>query len=291
MTFNPNAVFISPSSISDFKSCPKLYYFRNVYRSPKTGLKIALVNPKLTLGQVVHGTLHRFLYSNLTFKTKEQLFNIFEALWKESAGEKGGFSSSLEEKEIKDRGLKMLERFFANDHFKNTSPVKLGDFPKLELGDDIILTGQLDWVEEGLDKSFHIVDFKTGENEEKSGSVQLPAYAVLASGYLKSTKLKASYWYLDKSSDLEDYELPDLEVAKENLKRFGMIIKNARLTHSFSCLSGFEACYACKDIKEIAEGKGKLVAVDYSRKQEIYILKNIVEQRQEIKQAESDLPF
>lgn len=292
MAFNPNAVFISPSSISDYKSCPQLYYYRNVYKSPQTGLKIALVNPKLTLGQIVHGTLHRFLYSNLVAKTKEQLFNIFATLWKDSTGEKGGFSSPLEEQEIKERGFKMLERFWANEHFKNTIPLKLADFPKLELGEDIILTGQLDWVEKAADGSFQIVDFKTGENEEKSNSIQLPTYAILASGYLKSTNLTASYWYLDKEDELRKFELPDLEVTKENLRRFGMIIKNARLTHSFSCLSGFESCWACKDIKAVAEGKGKIVAVDYSRKQEIYIIKGqVAEGNQPVEQTTSDLPF
>lgn len=291
MVFNPNAVFISPSSISDYKSCPQLYYYRNVYKNPKTGLKIALVNPKLTLGQVAHGTLHRFLYSNLVTKSKDQLFNIYLTLWKDSTGEKGGFSSTTEEDEIKERGTAMLERFWRSDHFKNTIPLKLADFPKLELGEDIILTGQLDWVEKNADGSYQIVDFKTGENEEKSDSMQLPAYAVLAAGYLKSTKLTASYWYLDKEDGLRHYDLPDLEITKENLKRFGMIIKNARLTNSFACLSGSESCWACGDIKAVAEGKGKLVAVDYSRKQEIYIMNNRIEESLVSETAPNDLPF
>lgn len=291
MAFNPNAVFISPSSIADFKTCPQLYYYRNVYRSPKTGLKITLVNPKLALGQAVHSTLHRFLFGSLASKSQEQLTAVFNTLWADYTGEKGGFSTNEEEIQIKERGYKMLQRFWNNEHFRSVCPIKIADFPKLELGDDIILTGLLDWVEKEEDGTCHIVDFKTGESEARSDSVQLPVYAVLASGYLKTKNLKASYWYLDKDEILQDYKLPDLEETKTNLQKLGLIIKMARQTSSFSCPSGLGSCWACRDFKEIVAGKGRLVAVDSVRKQEIYIVKSQVEEDQPVEQSVSDLPF
>jgi len=48
------AVWTSHSSIGDFLKCPRAYFLKNMYKDPKTGRKIALVNPALSLGQIVH---------------------------------------------------------------------------------------------------------------------------------------------------------------------------------------------------------------------------------------------
>ena len=51
------AVWVSHSSMSDYLKCPRLYFLRNVYRDPKTNHKVALMQPPLALGQVVHDTI------------------------------------------------------------------------------------------------------------------------------------------------------------------------------------------------------------------------------------------
>ena len=291
MTYNPNAIFISPSSISDFNRCPQLYFYRHVYRSPKTGLKVQLINPKLALGQVIHDTLRKFLYSAGLQKTQEQLRSILAWQWKQLAGEKGGFISIDEEKIYQDRAAKMLDRFWAHKHFKETQPVKIPDFPKLDLGEDIILTGRLDWLEKEND-GYHIIDFKTGENEERDDSIQLPIYAVLTSGILKTNKLRASYWYIGKDEEFKEFKLPDLTTILENLKKKGAIIKSARLTQSFGCSSGNESCWACRDFLAIVQGKAKLVSVDpIDRKQEIYIIPRGVTPSTSESEPHDDLPF
>jgi len=292
MTYNPNAVFISPSSISDFDRCPQLYFYRNVYRNPKTGLKIQLINPKLALGQVIHDTLRKFLYSTGLQKTQEQLRSILAWQWKQLAGEKGGFTSADEERTYQDRAAKILERFWAHRHFKETQPVKMPDFPKLDLGEDIILTGRLDWLEKESD-GYHIIDFKTGENEERDDSIQLPIYAVLASGILKINKIRASYWYLDKDEEIKGFKLPDLTTTLDKLKKKGAIIKSARITQSFACSSGNESCWACRDFLAIVQGKAKIVSVDpIDRKQEIYIIpKGTIIPSSNESDPRNDLPF
>lgn len=272
MTYNPNAIFISPSSISDFDRCPQLYFYRHVYKNPKTGLKIQLINPKLALGQIIHDTLRKFLYSPGLQKTREQLRSILACQWKQLAGEKGGFTSADEEKTYQGRAAKILDRFWGHKHFRETQPMKMPDFPKLDLGGDIILTGRLDWLEKEND-GYHIIDFKTGENEERDDSIQLPIYAILASGILKINKLRASYWYLDKDEEIKESKLPDLTITLDKLKKKGAIIKSVRLTQSFGCSSGNESCWACRDFLTIVQGKAKLVSVDpIDRKQEIYII-------------------
>lgn len=274
MAYNPNAIFISPSSISSFKSCPQAYYYSSVYKNPKTGLKVQLINPKLALGSTVHSILAQFLFRLGGLKTKDQLINIMNRFWADISGEKGGFLSKEEESKYKERALKMLEVFWANEHFRVVQPVKMPDFPKVDLGEDIILTGKLDWIEKEDDKNYHIVDFKTGEKEERNDSLQLPIYAVLASSYLKFSNIKTSYWYLDRDTGISRVNVPDLKEIVNQLKQIGLIIKNSRLTKSFRCSSGYDSCWACKDLIEIVKGNCKLVAIDYNRKQEIYINKN-----------------
>lgn len=294
MTFNPNAVFISPSSLADFDKCAQLYFYKNVYRSPR-GLKIQITNPALALGQAIHDTLENFLRFPSSDRDKNLLMEKFEFAWGNISGGKGGFASVPEEKEYKDRALEMLNRFWQNDHFKNTEMTKIPGFPKAELGNDLILTGKLDWLEEDKD-GYHLVDFKTGKNEEKEDSQQLPIYAVLISGIFKTVKIRASYWYLDKDSEIVSFPLPEIEETTKYLKRKGEIIKMVRSTNSYRCQSGGESCWACRDILAVAQGKGKLVNMDpINRKQEIYILPKetpeVVEKKVPGMPAGDDLPF
>ncbi|MDP3888745.1 MAG: PD-(D/E)XK nuclease family protein [bacterium] len=286
--FNPNAVFVSPSSIADFSKCPQLYYYRNVYRSPR-GLKIQLINPSLALGQVVHDTLSQFLTLPPLSRDKDELLRIFEVIWEGVSGEKGGFASKSEEGEFIQRAKAMLDRFWGNKHFQETEMVKIPSFPKVELGNDIILTGKLDWIEKD-EEGYHVIDFKTGKNEEREDSLQLPIYAVLASHILNTPMIRASYWYLDKDDKIVPFNLPDLKVTFADLQQRGAVIKMVRQTQSYRCQSGGESCWACRDILAVAKGKGKLVTVDpVNRKQEIYIMVKD-EVKNEI-ETPDDLPF
>lgn len=291
MAFNPNAVFISPSSIADFGKCPQLYYYRNVYRSPR-GLKIQIVNPSLALGQSIHDALEIFVRLPIPERTKDNLISKFNFVWSNLSGEKGGYASIEEETAFKERGLSMLDRFMQNEHFLKTEIFPIPNFPKAELGEDLILTGKLDWLEKE-EQGLHLIDFKTGKNEEREDSLQLPIYSVLVSELFKSSAIRASYWYLDSSSEIVDFTLPDLKETKEKLKQKGEIIKMTRQTQSFRCQSGGESCWACKDIVAVAQGKGKLVTMDpVNRKQEIYILPKITESVTAEKSiVADDLPF
>ncbi|RJR25272.1 PD-(D/E)XK nuclease family protein [Candidatus Microgenomates bacterium] len=294
MAFNPNAVFISPSSLGDFEKCPQLYYYKSVYRSQR-GLKIQIINPSLAVGQCVHDTLEQFLKTSPSGRSKDELFRIFEWNWKSLSGEKGGFTLKEEEDGAKERASSMLERFFGNKHFLETEAVKIPSFPKVDLGDDLILTGKLDWIEKE-DDYYHIIDFKTGKNEEKEDSQQLPIYALLVAKILGTDKVKTSYWYLDKDDDIKPFPSADINETFKTLKQKGEILKLVRQTNSYRCQSGNEYCWACKDMHEVAHGKGKLVHVDpVNRKQEIYILVNEAITEKETKEDTisfaDDLPF
>lgn len=285
MAFNPNIVFISPSSLADFEKCPQLYYYRYVYKSPR-GLKIQLINSNLALGQAVHDTLSQFLSLPPLQRTEEELIRILDWIWNNLSGEKGGFVSEDEETEYKQRASTMLSRFWKNKHFQETEMVKIDSFPKVELDPELILTGKIDWIEQDI-SGYHIVDFKTGKNEEKEDSQQLPIYALLAGKILKTPNIRASYWYLGKDDDITSFTLPEPTQTLSSLKQKGGVIKLVRQTESYKCQSGEESCWACKDMLAVVRGKGKLVSVDpVNRKQEIYILP-----KQTTIEPSNDLPF
>ena len=268
MAFDPEVVYISPSSIADFEKCPQLYYLRNVFRTVR-GLKLQQITPALALGQTVHDAIDRLVKLEPGERSQNRLLEEFEWSWQAISGPKGGFTT--EESECKQRGTEMLNRFWENPHFHQALGAVIPNFPKVDLGEKLILTGKLDWVEqEG--ESYHIIDFKTGKNEQRSDSVQLPTYALMVHEIFNTTNIKASYWYLDKTSEMKPVELPDLQQSKVLLSQKGEIIKLARKTNSMRCQSGGQSCYACSDMLAISKGGGKLVTIDPARKQEIYIL-------------------
>jgi len=96
------AVWVSHSSIGDFLKCPRAYYLHNVYKS-KNNRKINLVNPSLSLGQVVHETLEDLAKYKAEDRFKKSLLDVFEENWKKVSGKIGGFKTTEEEIEVEER--------------------------------------------------------------------------------------------------------------------------------------------------------------------------------------------
>lgn len=288
MAFNPNAVFVSPSSLADLDKCPQLYYYRYVYRTPRN-LKIQIISPALALGTAVHDTIEQFMKLDPAERKHEELARIFNFVWENVSGEKGGFATAEQETEAKQRGEAMMERFWGNSEFRTHIPAQFPGFPKVDIGPDLILTGKLDWIQKENDGSYTIIDFKTGKNKEREDSYQLPIYTILVKKLMKTDEVQAKYWYLEEGSGMEDMKLPDLEEAFAKIKQKGEVMQMVRKTSSYSCQSGGESCWACKDILAVAKNNaGKLVKIDPGHNQEIYILPG--KTKEEILVAD-DIPF
>lgn len=272
MAFNPNAVFVSPSSLADLDRCPQLYYYRYVYRTPR-GLKIQIISPALALGTAIHDTIDQFMKLDPGERKKSELDRIFDFVWENVSGEKGGFTDSEQEAEAKVRGGEMIRRFWNNEEFRTKVAAPFPNFPKVDLGPDLILTGKLDWIEKEADGSFTIVDFKTGKNKERGDSYQLPIYTILVKKLMKTDEVQAKYWYLEEGAEMEDMKLPDLEEALAKIRQKGEVMQMVRKTNSYQCQSGGESCWACKDVLNVVKNNaGKLVKIDPGHNQEIYIL-------------------
>jgi ATP-dependent helicase/DNAse subunit B len=268
-----SAVWVSHSSIADFLRCPQLYFLRNVYKDPLTGHKITRMEPPLALGQIVHDVVESLSVLPSEDRLKISLIKKFETEWENVSGKMGGFSTKQQEEEYKNEGRKMLQRVMDNPGPILNKAIKIKqELPHYYLSeeDNIILCGKIDWLEylEETD-SVHVIDFKTGKNEEKADSLQLPIYQLLIKNTQSRDLTKASYWYLRTSDSPKEVPLPDLAESHEKVLSIAKRVKLARQLERYVCPHG--GCKYCIPLLHIKEGKGELVGTS-SYNQDIYII-------------------
>ena len=268
-----SAVWVSHSSISDWLSCPRAYFLKNVYKNPLTRKKVAIVSPPLSLGQAVHEVIESLSVLAVDRRLAEPLLAKFNRTWEKVKGKKGGFLTEEEEAKYKERGKEMLGRVERNPGPLKNLAVKIQmELPYYWLSekDNIILCGKIDWLEYlKEEEAVHIIDFKTGKNEEKADSLQLPIYYLLVSHTQDRPVKKVSYWYIDRESKPVEQKLKDLESAEEKILKIAKEMKLARQLNRFKCPQG--GCRNCLPMERILQGEGELVGID-GMDREVYIL-------------------
>ncbi len=242
-----SAVWVSHSSMGDFLKCPRSYYLHNMYKNPKTGHKISIVNPHMSLGITVHEVLEGLAEYPADTRMNRDLLKWFDEVWQKVSGKKGGFTSNEEEQEFKSRGIEMLQNVTKDPRFLTNKCIKLkrDTMPcNFYLSEDhnIILNGLVDWIEYLPETdSLHIIDFKTGKKEESESSLQLPIYLLLCNALQKRKVTKASYWYLENDKIVEK-ELPDADTAYRDVFEIALRVKEAR---RLSKREGEEKIFVC----------------------------------------------
>ena len=272
------AVWVSHSSMGDFIKCPRLYYLHNIYKDPKTKNKIAIVTPYMSLGIAVHEVLEGLGDIPAEERMNVDLLERFEEEWQKVNGKKGGFTSPEQEKEFKDRGIAMIKNVIKDPRFLVNKRIKLPREvmnPNFFLSDDenIILNGLVDWIEYLPETdSLHIVDFKTGKNEEQEASLQLPIYLLLCNKLQKRKVTRASYWYLENNKIIEK-ELPNEDTAYREVLAMAMKVKEARVKNEFNCPKGSEGCIHCRPYELILKHNPSVEFVGQGMfKQDMYII-------------------
>ena len=264
-----SAVWVSHSSMGDFLRCPRAYYLHNVYKDPKTGKKISIVNGALSLGIAVHETLEALKEIPLEERKKRDLLSDFETQWAKVTGKQGGFKNEEEEKAAKERGKAMIERVIANPGPIERKTVRLKSgkndmIPNFYLSekDNIILCGMIDWLEYIPENdSIVVIDFKTGKNDENEDSLQLPIYLLLLNELQKRKVTGAAYWYLDREDGYVEKKLPSVEEAREKVLVVAKQVKEAREKKEFLCPRGEQGCFNCKPFEAILKGEAEYVGL------------------------------
>lgn len=259
--------------------CPRAYFLHNVYKDPKTGRKINIVNPALSLGHAVHTTLEALKNIPSETRINRDLMADFEEVWKKVSGRMGGFKNDIEESEAKKRGQAMIERVIKNPGPIAKKTIRLKESrnnmpPNFFLSDkeNIILCGLIDWLEYvPEDDSIRILDFKTGKHDEGEGSLQLPIYLLLLNALQSRTVSGAAYWYLDRADEPIDMVLPGIDEAKKKVLAIALRIKEAREKMAYSCPGGEKSCFACKPYEAILNDEAEYLGVgDFG--QDIYFV-------------------
>ena len=260
------ATWVSHSSISDYLSCPRSYYLKNVYRDPKVNKKIKVMTPALALGQAVHETLE-----SLSVLKREERFSTplperFARAWAKVAGKRGGFWDESTEDKYRRRGGDMIARVYNHPGPVARLAAKIQDeLPHFWLAEDenIMLCGKIDWLEYVPEEDgVRIIDFKTGRGREDENSLQLPIYHLLVDHCQKHKVLGASYWYLEADDELTDKELPGIPEALRRVLDCARKVKLARQLKAFTCPHGADGCGACSPYERVVAGEGELVGVD-----------------------------
>lgn len=243
------AVWVSHSSMGDFIKCPRSYYLHNMYKDPKTGHKVSIVNPHMSLGIAVHEVLEGLADFPADTRMNRDLLALYDTEWKKVTGKKGGFIGAEEEAEFKARGTVMLKKVASDPRFLVNKCIRLPQDKMpcnfyLSEEHNIILNGLVDWIEYLPETdSLHIVDFKTGKREETESSLQLPIYLLLCNALQKRKVTKASYWYLESDKMIEK-ELPDIDTAQKSVLAVAMKVKEAR---DISKREGVERTFVCPE--------------------------------------------
>ena len=218
----------SPSKLGLFEKCPKSYQFNYldpIYSKMKSDLNKMPENifSFFTLGRAVHNAITLFFHAQEEERSWENLKNTLKVTWTSEAqrnkkmplGKWGGFKSIEQEREAYNQALLMLKNFFSMQIkdskivYLPTSDIRhsIKDYQDLitPINEDFDISGKFDLITENEDESLHIIDFKTGKNED-SDSFQLKFYKVLAEEKFKKPASKASFFFL-RSGSRKEFEL------------------------------------------------------------------------------------
>lgn len=279
---SPIKLWVSHSSIGDFRQCPRKYYLAQMYDPQrKVKEKMNIPNKYFSLGSAVHDTLDKISYLDPDHRFQTPLSQIYKEVWANYSGELGGFINQDEESEFKEKGKEMLNKLTKNPGIllnQSIPPISLtraevfeGAPPNLCLSreENIILCGKLDWLEYlPEDDTVHIVDFKTGKTEESDDSMQIPIYFLLASKCQDKKVKKASYWYLEHENEPTEVALPSMETAFHNVLYLAHQIKEARLNEELKCR--YNGCRHCEPYERILKGEGKYIG--FIKGKAVYII-------------------
>ena len=232
----------SPSKIDCFYKCPKQYHFSYidpVYSKMKNKLNKYPENiwPFNTLGKAVHNAITFFYHLPENQRTEENLKEQLKKTWESEAmwnkkpplGKWGGFESLEEEREYYKNAILMLKNFLKiaeiapdfkylpTDNLKKS----IDDYINLitPINKDYDISGKFDLiVQQG--NALHIIDFKTGKNEEGADDFQLRFYKLLAEENFKKPVKKTSFYFLRSGS------IKESESKKEDSKKIKEEILN-----------------------------------------------------------------
>jgi putative RecB family exonuclease len=149
---------LSPSSATDFKSCPQLFKFRSIDRLPEPTSALA------ARGTLVHAVLERLFFEEPAGRTPECAERLLKRLWDELRSDAEFRPTGLnpaQEAVWLDESRRLLRNYFRLEDPRRLAASRLEWRVEYEVA-DIHLRGIVDRLEERPDGSWILTDYKTG---------------------------------------------------------------------------------------------------------------------------------
>ena len=169
---------LSPSRISDYQQCPKLYHYRVIEKLPEP------ISLDAVRGTLIHNILEKLLGLSSEERTIEKAKKEVPVHWdilKNQTPDLAQLVSS--EKEWIDRANALLDSYFQLENPQSFTPTHMEAHLELEVVDDLLLHGYVDRIDVAQTGEVRIVDYKTGKSPrtgyEDKALFQLRFYALL----------------------------------------------------------------------------------------------------------------
>ena len=169
---------LSPSRISDYQQCPKLYHYRVIEKLPEP------ISLDAVRGTLIHNILEKLLGLSSEERTIENAKKEVPVHWdilKNQIPDLAQLVSS--EKEWIDRANALLDSYFQLENPQTFTPTHMEAHLELEVVDDLLLHGYVDRIDVAQTAEVRIVDYKTGKSPrigyEDKALFQLRFYALL----------------------------------------------------------------------------------------------------------------
>ncbi|TFJ83984.1 hypothetical protein NSK_005079 [Nannochloropsis salina CCMP1776] len=196
---------VSPSSLGDFKTCPRLYRFRHLEKIQEPPSEV------MVRGSMVHDALDELFSQPPEKRSKEVLHDIFRAVWlKRRDKYLELFPSTEDQRAFGMAGLKLLSNYLKVETPAEQEPLMREFRMRVPFPDGPSVTGILDRVDlEPGSGEWVVVDYKTGKapalkysdavNERIMNDkfFQLKVYALLLEQVKQRTPTRLKLIYLD----------------------------------------------------------------------------------------------
>jgi putative RecB family exonuclease len=170
---------LSPSSATDFKSCPQLFKYRTI-----DGMQEPVSGPAAR-GSLVHAVLERIFREDAAERTPDRAAELLDALWqrvRDDAEFRPSGMDSRQEDEWLTQSQKLLRNYFKLEDPRVLNASRLEWWVDYELP-ELHLRGIIDRLEEQDDGSWVLTDYKTGrvpgESRELTAFFGLRFYALV----------------------------------------------------------------------------------------------------------------
>ena len=179
---------LSPLRIRVFYTCRLRYRYQYLNRIP------ARLRPQDTVGSLLHRVLCDF-FSKVPVEERDgqRLIRMFEDGW-EALSPRYRRMRGVDK--LREKSIDQL-RMLAKQHDLSARPLLVEPYFQVEVEPGVTLFGRVDRIDERVDGSLHLIDYKTGSHPDEVDAKQLRLYAIMAEKSLGKPVATTSFWHLD----------------------------------------------------------------------------------------------